>query len=606
MYFFSVIWDTMPRKHIHKLGTPYRRNYQLQNLENALEAIVDGGLSFRQAEEQFGVPRATLYRRYRGQNGDRLGKPPVLNTNEENSIVEAITVASKFGYPFTIRLLKEFVQQYLNRKGVNIPCFANNLPGDNWTTFFLQRHQELSNRMSQNIKRARAEVNEAVITDYFQELAISIAEVPDENIINYDETNLTDDPGNEKVLVQRGCKHASRIMDTSKSSTSIMFAATGNGTLLPPYVVFAGKHLYPEWVENAPSGTRFNRSDSGWFDADTFEDWFNTIALPYFRRKEGRRVLIGDNLRSHMSYDIARQCEENDISFIFFPANATHVCQPLDVAVFRPMKEAWRKILRDWKMKYRGPIPKGKFASKLKELLTVLEPNMSTYIKSGFRATGIIPLDPAHVLKKLLPKKTATVDDAALSQSFSNIMANVTAKEVVQRKRRKKINVPPGRSVCLDDFENDENAVQTEPGPTPGPSNINQREETETNEETEDNEETENNAEDSDEDELPRRNCKTALTNFSLLKANMFVVVSFVFDEGTKKEKSKEYVAKILEIKENETCNISCMRNFNRKTDSFVFPNVTDLWTINKQQIKFVLSEPVICRGIHVFESNVI
>lgn len=67
------------------------------------------------------------------------------------------------------------------------------------------------------------------------------------NIINYDETNFSDDPGKIRILVRRGSKHAHRIVDSSKSSTSVMFAATGSGEFLPPYVVYKSKHLYPEW-----------------------------------------------------------------------------------------------------------------------------------------------------------------------------------------------------------------------------------------------------------------------------------------------------------------------------------------------------------------------
>lgn len=191
-------------------------------------------------------------------------------------------------------------------------------------------------------------------------------------------------------------------MDTSKSSTSIMLAARGSGILLRPYVVFQGKNLYPEWVENGPPGTHFNRTDSGWFDTDVFEEWFTSVALPYFRRIDGKKVLIGDNLGSHLSFDI-RRCGKNNISFLFLPPKSTHVCQPLDVGVFGPMKGAWKFYLREWKLKNRGIIPRAKFAQKLNELLTALKSTMSANILAGFRSSGIIPLDSTQVLRKIIP-----------------------------------------------------------------------------------------------------------------------------------------------------------------------------------------------------------
>lgn len=34
---------------------------------------------------------------------------------------------------------------------------------------------------------------------------------------------------------------------------------------------------------------------------------------------------------------------------MFLPENSTHILQPLDVAVFGPMKAKWREVLASWK-----------------------------------------------------------------------------------------------------------------------------------------------------------------------------------------------------------------------------------------------------------------
>jgi len=63
--------------------------------------------------------------------------------------------------------------------------------------------------------------------------------------MNYDETNFADDSSVRTVIVRRGCKHPERIIDTSKSSTSVMITATASGEVLPPYIVYKSKHLHP-------------------------------------------------------------------------------------------------------------------------------------------------------------------------------------------------------------------------------------------------------------------------------------------------------------------------------------------------------------------------
>lgn len=169
----------------------------------------------------------------------------------------------------------------------------------------LERNKELSKRNSQNLKYSRTQATQSIETlrQYFSHLEESIKDFPAENMINYDETNLTDDPGREKVIVRRKSKRAHRLMDTSKTSTSVMICVTAARELLSPYIVYKAKYLYPDWTEGGPRGTRYNRSKSGWFDSDIFEDWFNSVALPYLRRLEGRKVIC-DNLGSHLSFHV--------------------------------------------------------------------------------------------------------------------------------------------------------------------------------------------------------------------------------------------------------------------------------------------------------------
>lgn len=95
--------------------------------------------------------------------------------------------------------------------------------------------------------------------------------VPPSHIVNYDETNFTDDAGRQRVVIRRSIKHEDRIIDSSK--TSVMFAISGSGEMLPPYLVFKSKHLYQNWVKDGPQGTRYGNNKSGWFDSNQFEEW---------------------------------------------------------------------------------------------------------------------------------------------------------------------------------------------------------------------------------------------------------------------------------------------------------------------------------------------
>lgn len=96
------------------------------------------------------------------------------------------------------------------------------------------RHKNLlTERSSQNIKRARAEKTEDEVELYFKNLGVTIKDVPPERILNYDETNLSDNSGATKHVFRRGTKYSERIMNNKKSAISIMHA---NGASQDPEV----------------------------------------------------------------------------------------------------------------------------------------------------------------------------------------------------------------------------------------------------------------------------------------------------------------------------------------------------------------------------------
>jgi hypothetical protein len=83
------------------------------------------------------------------------------------------------------------------------------------------------------------------------------------------------------------------------------------------------------------------------FDGFIFKDWFVKVFLPASRRLKGRKLLLKDNLSSHLSVEVINLCKKNAIEFVCLPPNSTHFLQPLDVGLFRPMNACWRMQLRE-------------------------------------------------------------------------------------------------------------------------------------------------------------------------------------------------------------------------------------------------------------------
>ncbi|KAJ8928324.1 hypothetical protein NQ314_019121 [Rhamnusium bicolor] len=247
---------------------------------------------------QFKIPYTVLQRNTKNPTSvKKQGGQTVLTPIEKDTIVKKLQVCAEWGYPLDLHGLRLIIKLYLDRLGKTVARFKNNMPGKDFSYGFMKRHKsKLAVRLCQNIKRARAGVSPVAINEYFDNLEGTLRNILASHRINYDETNLSNDPGRSKIIAKRGCKYPERVFNQTKSAVSIMFAATGDGKMLPCYVVYKAKHIYSTWVEGGPKYTRYNATLSGWFDNMTFTDWLKAVVIPYLQRLDGDKVLIGDNL----------------------------------------------------------------------------------------------------------------------------------------------------------------------------------------------------------------------------------------------------------------------------------------------------------------------
>lgn len=394
----------MVRRYEKTPGSRPYANFKKEDMEKAIDAVKEG-MSKRAAAIKFKVPRPTLVRRLLGKNLGPVGHPTVLSKNEEAIIAETLGTVANWGFPLTRIDIRDVVKKFLDKQGKVVPVFKENTPGPDFLDSFIARNN-LSIRIASNIKQSRSSVNRNDILNFFNNAELALQEVKSTNLYNYDETNVTDDPGSRKVVVPRNTKRVERVQEHSRASISLMVCGNANGDLLPPMVVYKAQNLYDNWTEGGPAGTKYASSPSGWFDMNLFEAWFFKILLPHVeatRDPEDTVVLLGDNLASHFSPKVIEACRHSKIYITPFPPNATHLMQPLDVAVFAPMKRKWREILDQWRKESRNPgcIPKEQFPVLLNRLWIGISETVSKNLVSGFKATGLHPPNPTEVLKRI-------------------------------------------------------------------------------------------------------------------------------------------------------------------------------------------------------------
>ncbi len=596
----------MSRNYRHHVDNSRRRKYTDEQLNNALTTVKSGKMSIRKAVHKFQVPRSTIQDYLKKTNAanepiPKLGRKKALTDIEEKVLVDILSTCAKWGFPFKVIDVRKFVKDYLDSIAKKVPQFADNLPGEEWGRSFMKRHRELSDRFAENIKRSRAEVTPEELTRYFDELKITLDSVDKSCIVNYDETNFVDDPGRTKYIFNRGGR-ADNVLDHSKTATSVMFAVAANGKLLKPYVVYKSKNLYNTWILGGPTGTAYNRCPSGWFTENLFEDWFDHVPMPYFRRFEGAKILIGDNLCSHVSFKVIKKCIDNNIRFVLFVPNSTHLCQPLDVGVFRSIKAKWRGTLQRWKLKHRGIMQKHDFPELLK---TALEKtvNMKQNIVSSFRGTGIHPWDPEQVLKRLPRQETEADIVTKMLTPLVSFLKKYRFPETDQPKkgRKRKITTPAGRAITLADFgdenkedsssENDGEGIDNEEVASSSSSQEETDEEEVSNssssqEEGDDKEEKDSSSEEEDnqDDIIPT--------------VDGFFAVKFHTEH---ENHCKVYIGKVQEI-DGDQITLQFLR---RQTNYFVYPLIDDVDTVRRNALIKKMSICSVRRGKHVFYESI-
>ena len=442
-----------------KPGSRAYRAWSETTMSKAVEAVKKKALSLRKASERYKIPLGTLSNKVKQKHGPKPGAPFVFSDAEEQSFVDHIVKVAEWGFPFDYMDMRLMAKHYLDKKGVIVKKFVNNTPSPEWADRFVKRHSALRVRICQNIKRARAEVSAQVVKNFFSNLADTIEAAgnpPESHIFNYDETNLSDNPGVKKCVFKRATKHPERIKDSTKTAISVMYCGSASGEMSPPYVVYKAENLWSTWTEDGPEGARYNRSKSGWFDSCTFADWYINHFTPHIRRMEGKKILIGDNLSSHFSQEVLKSAEENNVSFVCLPANSTHLLQPLDVAFYGPLKRNWRKILDEYKASGRktgSTLSKDRFPTLLRKLQDKVG-LISENLISGFEKCGIHPINAQRVLSQLPDGEPEDPNDSVSSAVIDVLktMRGVDTDASKKPKRKKKLDVEPGKSISAKDL----------------------------------------------------------------------------------------------------------------------------------------------------------
>jgi len=196
----------MVRNYKKVLGTRHYQDYSPESLAKCIKLIKNKQITIQAASERFKIPKRTLFRKLKDPNvsaevHSKMGRKTIFTEEEEEFFVQHLLLMAEFDLPITKDDLRICVRNYLTESGRDVAVFKDNIPGVDWANLFLMRHPIVSARTAENVKLLRASITKETLEEYIKNLEKTVRDVPAENIYNFDETNLTDNPGKKKVNI---------------------------------------------------------------------------------------------------------------------------------------------------------------------------------------------------------------------------------------------------------------------------------------------------------------------------------------------------------------------------------------------------------------------
>lgn len=131
-----------------------------------------------------------------------------------------------------------------------------------------------------------------------------------------------------------------------KENISVLCSYRADGKVIRPMIVFPYKRFPPKHIAACvPNGYVIGHSSNGWMTTETF----NTYIKNSFHQQlveDGVKfsvLLLLDGHSSHISIEVHDYCKTHDIVLYCLHPNATHILQPCDAGIFRPLKRCWQR-----------------------------------------------------------------------------------------------------------------------------------------------------------------------------------------------------------------------------------------------------------------------
>ena len=283
----------------------------------------------------------------------KRGRPLLLGAELDRQVQAYVTTLRKNGAVVNTAIIMACAEGIVRSKDSNLLC-----SNGGYISLTKDWGKSLMRRMG--LVKRRASTKSKVSIENFEELkeqylldikvCVEMDEVPDDLVINWDQTGIHYVPVSSWTMEKEGSKRVEIAGIEDKRQITAVFGCTITGDFLPIQIIYKGKtkKCLPSFA--FPPDWQATFSHNHWSNESTMHDYINKILLPYVKKKreelklpsDQRALVLFDKFKGQCTNSILELLEENNISIVMVPANCTDRLQPLDVSVNKAAKNFLR------------------------------------------------------------------------------------------------------------------------------------------------------------------------------------------------------------------------------------------------------------------------
>jgi hypothetical protein len=395
-----------------------------------------------EAEKQLQLPKSSVTRRANGMLSRTQARhqQQKLSYAEEKVLLKWIKELTVSGYSPGHRLLKEVAEEIRTKRVYNLddtplspfePPLQFNL-GQDWVPRFVQRHEYLKVVIGRRIESVRMDgATKPVLEAWFDAYnkIVQQEKILQENTYNMDESGFS------IRTIELTCTILDSNLRTKYQAhpgrqewVSVVECICGDRTSISPLVIFKGKNVLQGWIPNEVLDSwYFSANTKGWTSNLHGLEWLKRVFEPATRTKaNGKyRLLICDGHDSHISGSFIAHCLLNRILLFILPPHTSHLLQPLDVAIFGPLKKRLTTALEHLNAAQLVRIHKHEWMEAyIKARTEVLD---TQHIDSSWRGAGLFPFNPKRALRTIEKETTPEAETPEIPtpyEAFDRVFVN--------------------------------------------------------------------------------------------------------------------------------------------------------------------------------------